>query len=101
MTKFDLTFSLIDKEHGIAGHIEYSTDLFDRDTIERMAATFSEPIGGIAIDPDQPITTLPIMTEAGARSNCFRNGTTPQRIIRMTNAFTNCLKSKSSERRTP
>ncbi|MGH7826173.1 MAG: amino acid adenylation domain-containing protein, partial [Candidatus Binatia bacterium] len=63
MTKFDLTFSLIDKEHGIAGHIEYSTDLFHRDTIERMARHFQILLEGIAADPDQPISTLPIMTE--------------------------------------
>ena len=63
MTKFDLTFSLIDKEHGIAGHFEYSTDLFHRDTIERMARHFQTLLEGIVADPDQSIATLPIMTE--------------------------------------
>jgi amino acid adenylation domain-containing protein len=64
MTKFDLTFSLIDTEHGIGGHIEYSTDLFNRDTIERMAQHFQTLLESIAIDPDQSITMLPILTEA-------------------------------------
>jgi amino acid adenylation domain-containing protein len=63
MTKFDLTCSLVDKEHGIAGHIEYSTDLFHRDTIERMARHFRILLEGIAADPDQSIATLPLMTE--------------------------------------
>jgi amino acid adenylation domain-containing protein len=63
MTKFDLTFSLVDKEHGIAGHIEYSTDLFNRDTIERMVRHFQTLLEGIVADPDQSIATLPIMTE--------------------------------------
>jgi amino acid adenylation domain-containing protein len=63
MTKFDLTFSLVDKEHGIAGHIEYSTDLFNRDTIERMARHFRTLLEGIVVDPNQSIATLPIMTE--------------------------------------
>jgi amino acid adenylation domain-containing protein len=63
MTKFDLTFSLIDKGHGIAGHIEYSTDLFNRDTIERMARHFQTLLEGIVAEPDQSIATLPIMTE--------------------------------------
>jgi amino acid adenylation domain-containing protein len=64
MTKFDFTFSLIDKEHGIAGHIEYSTDLFHRDTIERMARHFQILLEAIVADPDQSIATLPILTEA-------------------------------------
>jgi len=63
MTKFDLTFSLSDKEHGIGGHIEYSTDLFDRETIERMAQHFQNLLDGIAADPDRSIAMLPIMTE--------------------------------------
>jgi amino acid adenylation domain-containing protein len=64
MTKFDLTFSLIDKKHGIVGHIEYSTDLFHRDTIKRMAGHFETLLEGIVADPDQPISTLPILTES-------------------------------------
>jgi amino acid adenylation domain-containing protein len=64
MTKFDLTLSLIDKEHGIGGHLEYSTDLFNRDKIERMARHFQTLLEGIAADPDQSIANLPIMTEA-------------------------------------
>ena len=71
MTKFDLTFSLIDKEHEIAGHIEYSTDLFYRDTIERMARHFQTLLEGIVVDPDQPIATLPIMTEPERRQILF------------------------------
>jgi amino acid adenylation domain-containing protein len=64
MTKFDLTLSLMDKEHGIAGHIEYSTDLFNRDRIERMAGHFQTLMEAIVADPDQSIATLPILTEA-------------------------------------
>ncbi len=63
MTKLDLTFSLMDKEHGITGHIEYSTDLFHRDTIERMARHFQTLLETIAVDPDQSIAALPVMTE--------------------------------------
>jgi len=77
MTKFDLTFSLIDKEHGIAGHFEYSTDLFHRETIERMARHFQTLLEGIAADPDQSIATLPLMTEPERRQILFQwNDTT-------------------------
>jgi amino acid adenylation domain-containing protein len=67
MTKFDLTFSLIDKENGIGGHIEYNTDLFDCGTIERMARHFQVLLETIAADPDQSIATLPIMSDAERR----------------------------------
>ncbi|HET7392425.1 MAG TPA: amino acid adenylation domain-containing protein, partial [Candidatus Binatia bacterium] len=63
MTKFDLTVSLTDKENGLAGHIEYSTDLFNPDTIERMTRHFQALLEGIVADPDQSIATLSIMTE--------------------------------------
>src|SRR5215213_7516873 len=36
--KFDLTFSLSEAEEGLRGTIEYSTDLFNGETIERLAA---------------------------------------------------------------
>ena len=64
MTKFDLTFSLTDKEHGIVGHIEYSTELFNRDRIERMADHFRTLLEAIVSEPDQSIATLPILTES-------------------------------------
>ena len=72
MTKFDLTLSLIAKEHGIGGHIEYSTDLFNRDTIERMARNFQSLLEGIAADPDQSVATLPITTESERRQILFQ-----------------------------
>src|SRR4029077_9077809 len=77
MTKFDLTLSLVDKGRGIAGHIEYSTDLFHRDTIERMARHFEILLEGIAADPDQCIATLPIMPEPERKQILFQwNDTT-------------------------
>ncbi|MBM2804326.1 MAG: non-ribosomal peptide synthetase, partial [Deltaproteobacteria bacterium] len=79
MTKFDLTFSLMDQEHGIAGHIEYSTDLFKRDRIERMARHFQTLLAGIAVAPDQSIATLPVMTEPERQQILFQwNATTAE-----------------------
>jgi len=63
MTKFDLTFSLTEKANELSGYIEYSTDLFDRDRIERMAGHYRTLLEAIVSDPDQSIATLPILTE--------------------------------------
>ncbi|MGH3781717.1 MAG: AMP-binding protein, partial [Pseudonocardiaceae bacterium] len=42
----------------------YDPDLFDPATIERMAAHLQMLLGGIVADPDQPVSRLPMLTEA-------------------------------------
>ena len=64
---FDLSLFLRERAGKYIGHIEYSTDLFNRDRIDRMASHFQTLLGAIVADPDQPIATLPILTEAERR----------------------------------
>ena len=61
---FDLSLFLRERDGKYIGYIEYSTDLFDRDRIERMAGHFQTLLEAIVADPDQSIATLPILTEA-------------------------------------
>ena len=63
-SKFDLTLSLGEREQTLVGFFEYSTDLFERSTIERMIGHFQTLLEGIIADPDQPISTLPLLTGA-------------------------------------
>ena len=63
-TKLDLTVSVSEREGKYLGYIEYSTDLFNRDRIERMAGHFQTLLEAIVADPDQSIAVLPILTEA-------------------------------------
>jgi len=63
-SKFDLTLSLSEWEQTLVGFIEYSTDLFEQSTIERMIGHFKTLLEGIIAVPDQPISTLPVLTEA-------------------------------------
>ena len=63
-SKFDLTLSLTERHGSLTGFFEYSTDLFERATIERMAGHFQTCLKEIVADPDQPIATLQILTEA-------------------------------------
>jgi non-ribosomal peptide synthetase component F len=63
-SKFDLTFSLAERRKRVVGFIEYSTDLFRHDTIERMAGHYQRLLEAIVADPDQPIANVPILTEA-------------------------------------
>jgi Condensation domain len=62
ISKFDLTLGLVERDGKLIGFFEYSTDLFDRSTIERMIGHFQTLLQGIVADPDQPISTLPLLT---------------------------------------
>lgn len=62
--KFDLTFVIEENEEKLAGQIVYNTDLFEPETIERMAAQFQILFEGLAKDVEQRISDLPLLTEA-------------------------------------
>ena len=70
-SKFDLTLSLTEQDRKLVGSFEYSTDLFDHPTIERMVGHFQTLLEGIVGDPDQRISDLPILTEAERRRLLF------------------------------
>ncbi|SCX74771.1 condensation domain-containing protein, partial [Variovorax sp. EL159] len=65
--KFDLSFTLWEqfdkqgKAQGIAGRIEFATDLFDRPTIEQLSARLQRVLEVIAVDPSQPIDHIEIL----------------------------------------
>jgi amino acid adenylation domain-containing protein/non-ribosomal peptide synthase protein (TIGR01720 family) len=65
--KFDLTLALEETPGGLRGAWEYNADLFEAATIERMAGHYQVLLEGIVADPDQSITTLPMLTEAEQR----------------------------------
>ena len=61
---FDLTLDLVETSTGIEGHFEYNSDLFDRDTIVRMASNWQTLLAGIVANPEQTIDRLPLLTSA-------------------------------------
>jgi amino acid adenylation domain-containing protein len=61
---FDLAFNLWETARGIEGRIEYSKDLFDRDTIERMAGHFVVLADRATSNPDGGIDDIRLLTEA-------------------------------------
>jgi amino acid adenylation domain-containing protein len=64
VAKFDLTVSLRETPDGLAGSLEYNTDLFDEGTIERLAGHFETLLAGLVADPEQRWTQLPLLTPA-------------------------------------
>lgn len=63
-SKFDLYLALTESPAGLTGALEYSTDLFNRATITRMVDHFQTLLSSIVSNPEQSISTLPILREA-------------------------------------
>jgi amino acid adenylation domain-containing protein len=61
---FDLSLYLRERDGKIIGFFEYNSDLFEPSTIERMIGHFETLLEGIVADPEQPISTLPLLTQA-------------------------------------
>jgi len=56
--KFELTFSLAETSEGMRGAIQYCTDLYESDSIDRLIKHYLELVKSIANNPNQPIAQL-------------------------------------------
>ena len=84
--KCDLTLSLSDKEDGLSGYVEYSTDLFEPETIEQMLRHFTALLEAIVTNPHATVSALPLLSDAERRqllTDCNQTGNTgaPARCI--------------------
>ncbi|GAB3441202.1 MupA/Atu3671 family FMN-dependent luciferase-like monooxygenase [Actinophytocola sediminis] len=59
--RFDLTLSLARTPAGVTGRLEYSTDLFEAATAERIAARYVSVVNAAAQEPDRPIAELDVL----------------------------------------
>ncbi|RAM48126.1 MAG: non-ribosomal peptide synthetase, partial [Hapalosiphonaceae cyanobacterium JJU2] len=64
IAKFDLTLFVSETANGLVGVWEYSTDLFDASTIERMTAHFENLLLAVAESPQQTIGEIPLLSDA-------------------------------------
>lgn len=64
LAKFDLTLSMIEDGVGLRGSFRYNAQLFDRAAIGRMVGHFQTFLEAVVADPDQPVSELPLLTEA-------------------------------------
>jgi amino acid adenylation domain-containing protein len=60
-TQFDLSLYLRERRGKLIGFLEYSTEVFDTPTIERMGGHFENLLEAIAADPDRSIAALPML----------------------------------------
>jgi amino acid adenylation domain-containing protein/non-ribosomal peptide synthase protein (TIGR01720 family) len=66
VAKFDLTLECMESTDGLICGFEYNTDLFEEQTIERMAQHFQVALEQLCARPDAPLATLPLLTEEEA-----------------------------------
>ena len=60
---FDLSLLVEERGEGLEVTVEYSTDLFEVATIRRLVGHWQTLLESVTAAPDQPIATLPLLTE--------------------------------------
>jgi amino acid adenylation domain-containing protein len=63
-TNLDLTLAMQDTPQGMTGDIEYNTDLFEPETITRLAGHFLTLLEQIITNPDHGVADLSLLTTA-------------------------------------
>jgi len=74
--KTDLVLAMSEGPHGISAGFQYAVDLFDAETIDRMAEHFVTLLDSALADPDRRISELPLSppAELEAMAEWNRNG---------------------------
>ena len=57
--KQNLCLKMLEEDSSLVGLLKYNADLFDEQTIARMAGHFQNLLEGIVNDPQQRVTALP------------------------------------------
>ncbi len=61
--KFDLNVSISDFDGGLLATFEYSTDLFDAATVERLAGHYERLLEAVVQDPHSALAALPLLAD--------------------------------------
>jgi amino acid adenylation domain-containing protein len=62
--KFELSLSVTEVEEGLAGAINYRTELFEAATIERMIAHYERLLRAIVVKPGQSVSSIELLSAA-------------------------------------
>jgi amino acid adenylation domain-containing protein len=66
-TKFDLTVEMLEDGDSLSATFNYSEDLFDRETVVRMAEHFQTLLAAAATEPEQRLSRLPLLGDEERR----------------------------------
>lgn len=76
LAKFDLTLEVVEQDGGLYCQFEYSSDLFDRSTIQRMGLHFQNLISSAVEHPASPISKLNMLSASERKQVIFDWNTT-------------------------
>ncbi|NES15974.1 MULTISPECIES: non-ribosomal peptide synthetase/MFS transporter [Micromonospora] len=60
-TRFDFELHAVEVPDGLWGKLVFNTDLFSRDTVERMARRWTTLLAAVVAAPDTPVSRLPLL----------------------------------------
>ena len=63
VTPFDLSLELWETTNGLSGSLEYSLDLFERETATRLLNRYRRLLEAVVADPDAPIEDVQLLTQ--------------------------------------
>lgn len=64
IARFDLLLEMIETREGLAGAFEYDSDLFEKETITRLAGHWQTLLESIVAHPQEAVSLLPLLTAA-------------------------------------
>ncbi|HEY0603111.1 MAG TPA: amino acid adenylation domain-containing protein [Herpetosiphonaceae bacterium] len=73
--KFDLMLLMTEDADGLAGSLEYNTDLFDHDTMTRLIDHYHTLLDGIVAHPEARLSDLPLVPAAEWQQMTLWNAT--------------------------
>ncbi|MFD8818255.1 amino acid adenylation domain-containing protein, partial [Streptomyces sp. NPDC059627] len=65
--KFELALALADGGTDVTGQLDYSTELFDPETIDRLTGHIVAVLETVAVDPGRPLSRISVLSEAERR----------------------------------
>jgi amino acid adenylation domain-containing protein len=71
VAKDDLFLSMAETDTGMTGELVYNSDLFDRETIERMAINFETLLKNIVANPNQKVAQLSLLSASESQQLLF------------------------------
>ncbi|MFD1814823.1 non-ribosomal peptide synthase/polyketide synthase, partial [Rhodococcus gannanensis] len=80
VTQFDLTLVLTESADGVGAGFRYSTDLFDRATVEGFASRFLSLVSAVVADPDLPVGDIDLLTSDEREQVLFDWNATDERV---------------------
>lgn len=62
-SRFDMTYDFVDEGQYLSAALEYSSDLYDPETVERMIGHYRSILCAVSEQPGQLISSIPILTK--------------------------------------